>query len=421
MSRDAIREKDILHLGHLKRVFSLLDALHDVGCERDKPGNRELHFDQYVKLFLLYVWNPLIGSIRQLQEAAALPKVAKALGVSRFSAGSFSESVNVFDPERLKPIVAELASRLQPGKKDPKLAELKQVLTLVDGTILSALTRMARKAFMDDPLAARFTTGREGKGRYGFRLHTQLDLETFHPRRIDRTGARNGGESRESSVLAAHLEAGRCYVGDCTYSDRELTDQIVAAGSSYVMRGPENSVFEVLEERLLTQADLDAGIVRDALIRFSGEGSPELAHTVRRIEVQVAPHERRSRAGKKQVDLIPVHTCLLDLPAELVALIYKRRYTVEFFFRIFKQLLGMKHLLSQRENGIDIQVQCTLIVCLLLQLITGKKPDKRMRTVIGFYLLGLCDERHVIDRLNRPDNTGIKLRAKDELWKKLGV
>ena len=33
---------------------------------------------------------------------------------------------------------------------------------------------------------------------------------------------------------------------------------------------------------------------------------------------------------------------------------------------------------------------------------------------------GWADEQTVLDWINKPDNTGIKLRAKDELWKKLG-
>src|SRR3954452_6995409 len=133
MSKDAIGEKDILHLGHLKRVFSLLDALHHVGCERDTAGNRRLHFNDYVKLMLLRVWNPLIESIQDLRQAASLPKVAKATGVKPFSAGSFSESGHVFDPEKLQPIIAELAGQLEPVPKDPRLAEVKHALTLVDG------------------------------------------------------------------------------------------------------------------------------------------------------------------------------------------------------------------------------------------------------------------------------------------------
>src|SRR6266481_107188 len=91
----ALREKDIVCLGHLKRVFPLLDRLHDVGCERDKAGNRQLFFDDYCKLVLLYTWNPCINSIKMLQQAVGLKSVAKALGVKRFSAGSFSESARV--------------------------------------------------------------------------------------------------------------------------------------------------------------------------------------------------------------------------------------------------------------------------------------------------------------------------------------
>ena len=106
---------------------------------------------------------------------------------------------------------------------------------------------------------------------------------------------------------------------------------------------------------------------------------------------------------------------------ELIALIYRQRYTVELFFRTFKQLLGMRHLLSQRQEGIDIQIYCTVIVCLLIQIISGRKPNQAMRNMVGFYLLGLASEENVVEFLNRPDNRGVKLRTKDEIWKKLGV
>jgi hypothetical protein len=415
---EPLREKDILCLGHLQRVFSLLDALQDVGTERDTALNRRLFFNDYCKLVLLQIWNPLIDSVRRLQEAAVLGNVAKALGVKRFSLGSFSEAPRVFDPEQLKPVIAELAAQLQPVHNDPRLDEVKHAITLVDGTVLTALTRLARSAA---GLDARYNTRRDGKALYGWRLHTQLDLKTFSPHRIDRTGARNAGNNRESNVLRHSLEAGRCYVGDGGYADRSLFDDIVDAESSYVIRAAENSVFDVVEERLLSQAALDAGVVRDAVVNLSGAGTTPTRHKVRRVEVQVEPHERRTRKDpKKQCDLIVLYTSLIDLPAELIALIYLYRYTVELFFRTFKQLLGLRHLISQREEGIDIQVYCTVIVCLLICLMTGKKPTKSNRNMIGWYLIGLASEKELLDHLNRPDNTGVKKRAKDELWKKLG-
>lgn len=417
MSAQPLQEKDIHCLGYLQRAFALLEELHDIGTERDKAHNRRLFFDDYCKLLLLYVWNPLIESVHGLQQAVGLPKVAKALGVKRFSAGSFSESVRVFEPEQLKPIIAELAAELRPYAKDPRLGELKHVLTLVDGTVLTALSRLARAAVGQ---RARYNTSRDGRAVYGWRLHTQFDLDTFSPHRIDRTGARNAGEDRENNVLRSTLEAERCYVGDGGYADCSLFDDIIAAQSSFVIRAREDSVCEVVEERLLSEEALDAGVVRDAIVQLKdAEGKPA-SHLLRRVEVQVQPHPRRVRSGTKQSDLIVLYSSLMELPAELISLIYLQRYPVELFFRVLKQLLGMRHLLSQREEGIDIQIYCTVIVCLLIQLISGKKPNKAMRNIVGWYLLGLATPEDVIAFLNKPDNTGVKLRAKEELWKKLG-
>jgi hypothetical protein len=265
--QEPLREKDILCLGHLQRVFGLLDALADVGTERDTAGNRGLFFNDYCKLVLVHVWNPLIDSLRRLQEAAGLDNVAKALGIKRFSLGSFSEAPRVFDPEQLKPVIAELAGQLQPMHNDPRLDEVKHAITLVDGTVLTALTRLARSAV---GLDARYNTRRAGRALYGWRLHVQLDLKTFSPHRIDRTGARNAGNNREHNVLRRSLEAERCYVGDGGHADRSLFDDIVDAQSSYVIRAAENSVCDVVEERLLSQEALDAGVVRDAVVSLNG-------------------------------------------------------------------------------------------------------------------------------------------------------
>ncbi len=81
----------------------------------------------------------------------------------------------------------------------------------------------------------------------------------------------------------------------------------------------------------------------------------------------------------------------------------------------------MRHLPSQRSQGVDIQVYCCVIACMLINLQTGKKPNKLMVSMLGWYLLGVASEQDVIDFLNRPDNTGVKKRAKDALWKKLGM
>lgn len=409
--KEPLKEKDLIGLGYLKRFFPLLDRLHEVGCGRDRAGNRELFYNDYVKLVVLYTWNPLLCSIQDLREAAMLPNVAKVMGLKRFSAGSFSESVRIFDPKQLEPILAELARDLLPQSIDPRLGEFKQAVTLVDGTVVRGLSRLVKSAIGAE---GRYTTTRDGQGVWGWRLHTQLDLGSLLPHRIDRTGARNGGDQRESNHLAATLEAGRCYVSDGGYADRKLFAAIVEAQSSFVIRAAENSVCQVVQQRPLSPEALKAGVVSDALVEL------EDGQKVRRVELKVAPHPRRKRSGVVQSEQIILYSSLLEMPAELIALIYCFRYTVELFFRMLKQLLGLRHLLSQREEGIDIQIYCALIVCILIQLISGKKPNKAMRNMIGWYLIGMASEQDVINFLNRPDNKGVKLRAKEELWKKLG-
>ena len=60
------------------------------GCGRDRAGNRQLHYDQYCLLLLLYMFNPIVTSLRGLQQASELKKVQKKLGCAspRLALGS---------------------------------------------------------------------------------------------------------------------------------------------------------------------------------------------------------------------------------------------------------------------------------------------------------------------------------------------
>jgi len=66
-----------------------------------------------------------------------------------------------------------------------------------------------------------------------------------------------------------------------------------------------------------------------------------------------------------------------DVPTEIISMIYAQRWQIESFFRFFKQFLSCSHLLSHRQNGIEIQAYCAIIACLLINLWTGGKATKR--------------------------------------------
>lgn len=59
--RKKIQERDITSLKFFDKLAPLLARLHGDGCARDRAGNRELHYDQYCLLILLYLFNPRAG------------------------------------------------------------------------------------------------------------------------------------------------------------------------------------------------------------------------------------------------------------------------------------------------------------------------------------------------------------------------
>jgi len=59
-----IRDRDIVGLKYFDRLMPLLERLHDVGTQRDRAGNRSLFFDQYCAFILLFLFNPIVTSLR---------------------------------------------------------------------------------------------------------------------------------------------------------------------------------------------------------------------------------------------------------------------------------------------------------------------------------------------------------------------
>jgi hypothetical protein len=414
---------DIRGMKRLRRVAVLLSSLHDAGCGRDRAGNRELHFDDYVLLVLLYLFNPLIDSVRTLQKAADLPEVRQRLGVKRFSLGSFSESCRVFEPAMLQKVVDQLAANLRPVGRHELLSDLPGTLTLVDSTVINTLCTVAEAMFL--PL--RDGTGRH---RHAWRLHLHLDVDHHVPGPWELTDPRNTGKSDEKSVLRRNLAAGHTYVMDRWYAQFTLWNDIKAAGGSYVCRVRDNSVYRVLEERSLSRAAADAGVISDQVVEIGLSKKPgeRADHPTRLVCVRCTPHRKRGKGkakgggqtGPTSDGVLRVVTDLPDVPAEVVAFLYEYRWTIEVFFRFLKQTLGCRHLLSTRREGVEIQVYAAVICCLLLNQLTGKKPTKWMVTLMALYLQGLATDQDVLKELNRRDNTGVKLRAKEALWKKLG-
>jgi hypothetical protein len=331
-----------------------------------------------------------------LQQASDLAKVQKKLGCARSALGSLSEATSVFDPQRLQEIIAELGAELRPLARDPRLRDVPGALSAVDGTLLSALPRL-----MEASCRKRST----GSGLVKWRLHTHFEVDRCVPTRIEVTPDA-GGQHDERAVLERTIEPDRTYVMDRGYAKFVLFNRIVAAGSSYVCRLRDNSAYEVLESRPLTEADRALNVLGDELVVLGQSGKAEARpdHKMRLITVRISPHTSRGKyrggsTGPGSDGSLRIATNLLDVPAELIALIYIYRWTIEIFFRFFKHVLGCRHLLSHSQSGIEIQTYCAIIACLLISLWTGRKPTLRTYEMICYYFCGLADEEELLRHL----------------------
>lgn len=384
---------------YLRRLTPLLRRLHEAGCARDKAGNRQLHYDQYCALILLALFNPLSRSLRALSQATELGKVQRELGIPRTSLGSLSEAARVFDPDLLVPLITELAQDLRPQATDPRLQDVRQLITAVDSTLVKTLACLTE---------AMWSKTKDGQRRYYWRLHTHFAVDRQVPVRIDATDPGGSGQSDEKDVLRRHLEPDHCYVMDRWYAQFTLFNDIVDAGSSYVCRIRDNSNFDLVAERPVDAAAQEAHVLRDAEVHL-GMGSKPAArphHRVRLVVVEVQPHAKRGgrkgkTAGPASTGQLLMATNLWDVPAEIIALLYQYRWMIEIFFRFFKHVLGCQHLLSACPDGIAIQAYCALIACLLINRWTGRKPTLRTYEMLCWYFLGWATEEELLAHLEK--------------------
>jgi hypothetical protein len=365
--RKPIHERDLQGLKYFRLLVPLLERLHDDATARDRAGNRQLFFDQYACLLLLFFFNPIVQSVRGMQQASQLQKVQKLFGCGRAALGSLSEASRIFDPNLLREIIGELAEQARPLLSGRE-AEALRDLEAVDGSLLPALPKMAWALWQDDLHRAA-------------KMHVHFNVLKGVPTHVTVTT----GNASERDELRASLHAGGFYVIDRGYRDYDLFQEIVDAKASFVARVQDNTAYRVSEERPLTAAGQAAGVVRDVVIDKLGT---EHHKNVLKQPLRILLIDTGKRLPDGRPDLMILCTDRLDLPAELVALAYRYRWAIELFFRWFKCVLGCRHLLSTSANGVTIQVYLAIIASLLISVWIGKKPTLRTLEMLQFYFTG---------------------------------
>jgi hypothetical protein len=374
--RKKIKDTELEGFKYFKAISKMLESLHGAGCERDIAGNRILHMDQYVSLILLYLFNPICTSLRSLQQVSELKKVQKQFGAARASLGSLSEASTVFDSDLLKGIVQELSTKLTTVSRIPGFDNSKGILTAVDGSLIEAVGKMAWALWRSD--------------RNGIKVHCQYEILRGVPVSMEVTDA----NASEKAVLASILQPNRIYVLDRGYAKYGLLQEIKNIKSSFVCRIRDNAIYQITEDKELTDKAAKEGIAFDRTVDLGGETAETKLKKIRIVAVKCNPNTKRNhtvRGGPPQKEMLLIATDRFDLEPETIAAIYKHRWTIEIYFRFFKHVLGCRHLISHNKNGIEIQMYMAIIACMLISLWTGRKPTLRTYEMVCWYFTGMAD------------------------------
>ena len=202
--------------------------------------NRQLHYDQYVSLLLLYFFNPTFTGLRSIQCASELKNVQNKLGIKCAQAWVVCRRLAMYLILRLLiPIINELALDADLLRFDNRLNKLDMEFVAVDGSLLKALPKMLWALRLDEDHRA-------------VKIHLEFNILKGVPLRAQVTDA----NANERTQLQSSLTHGKLYCLDAGYREYRLLDRILFKKRARLfVRLQDNASYEIIEEHQLSDAD----------------------------------------------------------------------------------------------------------------------------------------------------------------------
>lgn len=243
-------------------------------------------------------------------------------------------------------IYADLAQRLIARARrlyaqEPLGMELEQTVYALDSTTI-------------DLCLSLFPWARFRSTKAAVKLHTLLDVRGPIPTMI----AISQGKQADVRVLDELIpEPGAFYVMDRGYLDFARLYRFVLTGAFFVTRTKAGVQLNRLESR---PVDRSTGIRSDHIVWLRTlQSATRYPDRLRRVAF------RDPEDGKVLIFL----TNNFDLPAEVIAHLYKLRWRVELFFKWIKQNLRIKHFFGTSDNAVKTQVWIAVCVYVLVAII----------------------------------------------------
>ena len=106
----------------------------------------------------------------------------------------------------------------------------------------------------------------------------------------------------------------------------------------------------------------------------------------------------------------------MELSASDIALLYKKRWAVELFFKWMKQHLKIKSFWGTTLNAVKVQMYCAVIAYCLVALVGNKlKVNRTIYEILQILSISLLDKAPIKEILTRCDYNNVKELKNNQL------
>lgn len=193
----------------------------------------------------------------------------------------------------------------------------------------------------------------------GFKLHVEYDPALESPTRVTTShpNVNDSSMGQQWPILKDTI-----YVFDKGYYDYNWWWSIHQKQAHFVTRLKKNAnIIKNAKHGPNSESIIEDGTFTFKIAKPRGGKRNLYTESLRYIAVE--------REGKKPLILA---TNLHEMPAEMIAALYKARWDIELFFKWIKQNLKLKKFLGKSANAVKIQIATALIAYLLVNMF---KPE----------------------------------------------
>ena len=222
-------------------------------------------------------------------------------------------------------------------------------LMIIDSTTLQLSNKLlkigvpCRETKKGTKNSIRCVIAAEGEFAYKFKLHTEQEG--------------SGDTTLFRELILEHGRESIC-IFDRGLQKRKTFQEFSENGINFVTRGNDNIRYKIIKknEIIISNDSKDIEIIEDNIVNLCQKGSRFLPFEIRLIK---GIHKE---TGKIYTFL----TNIIKLSSDEICNLYKKRWSIEVFFRFIKQELNMKHFLGHNKNAIEVTLYIVLIASALL-------------------------------------------------------